>query len=112
MGWMATTTGSETGNGKKREGVIVSYAPATGEALGEVPIASREHVKQAVQRARVAQEVWAQLPIEECCERILRWRDAIVDDAELIVDLLCKECGKPRTEALAHEVVVTADLAT
>src|SRR5690242_12823013 len=111
MGWLAPSV-SDSGNGKKREGVIVSYAPATGEAIGEVPICSREQVRAAVDKARLAQQGWAQLPIEERCERILRFRDAIVDHAEAIVDLLVRECGKPRIEALSHEVLVTADLAT
>jgi acyl-CoA reductase-like NAD-dependent aldehyde dehydrogenase len=110
MGWLGTAV--ESGNGKRREGVIVSYAPATGEALGEVPILSKEAVKKAVDKARVAQESWGLLPIEERCERILKFRDAIVDRAEAIVDLIVQECGKPRNEALAHEVLVTADLAT
>src|SRR5688500_10996830 len=103
MGWLGTV-GTESGNGKRREGVIVSYAPATGEALGEVPILGKDAVRKAVERARVAQEAWGLLPIEERCERILKLRDAIVDKAEAIVDLIVQECGKPRNEALAHEV--------
>jgi len=103
---------SVTSVGKESKRVIVSYAPATGEALGEVPVMTPEEVGAAVKRARLAQESWALLPIEERCERILRFRDVFVDRAEEVVDLLSRECGKPRTEALAHEVAVTADLAT
>jgi succinate-semialdehyde dehydrogenase/glutarate-semialdehyde dehydrogenase len=103
---------SQTGNGKGKSGVIQSYAPATGEAIGEVPIRGADEVRDAVARARVAQEAWALLPIEERCERILRFRDAIVDRAEEIIELIVRECGKPRAEALTHEVMVTVDLAT
>jgi succinate-semialdehyde dehydrogenase/glutarate-semialdehyde dehydrogenase len=103
---------SQTGNGKGKSSVIKSYAPATGEEIGEVPIRTATEVRDAVQRARVAQEAWGLLPIEERCERILRFRDAIVDRAEEIVELLVRECGKPRAEALTHEVMVTVDLAT
>ena len=102
----------QTGNGKGKSAVIKSYAPATGEEIGEAPIRSATEVRDAVQRARVAQEAWALLPIEERCERILRFRDAIVDRAEEIVELLVRECGKPRAEALTHEVMTTVDLAT
>lgn len=110
MGQLAGVPQTSNGKGKKQH--ITSYAPATGEALGQVPVQSADEVREAVGRARVAQESWGLLPIEERCQRILRFRDAIVDRAEEIVELLVQECGKPRAEALTHEVMVTADLAT
>jgi acyl-CoA reductase-like NAD-dependent aldehyde dehydrogenase len=91
---------------------IRSYAPATGELLGEAPNMSATEVKQAVDRARTAQEAWGSLPIEERCERILRYRGALVDRADELVDLLTRECGKPKHESLMHEVMVVADIAT
>jgi len=91
---------------------IQSYAPATGELIGEVKVTPAEDVKRAVEKARRAQEAWGALPIEERCERVLRFRDAVVDRADEIVDLIVRECGKPRHEALLHEVLVVADLAT
>ncbi|WP_232379985.1 aldehyde dehydrogenase family protein [Polyangium fumosum] len=108
--------GNVTGSGPGANGhaatKIRSYAPATGELLGEVKVTSADEVKRAVERARRAQEAWGALPVEERCERVLRFRDAIVDRADEIVDLLVRECGKPRHEALLHEVMVAADLAT
>ncbi len=112
MGQLVGVPETTQGNGKGQQTRIISYAPATGEVLGDVPIESADAVRAAVERARAAQEAWALLPIEERCERILRFRDAIVDRAEEIVELLVKECGKPRAEALMHEVMVTVDLAT
>ena len=91
---------------------IRSYAPATGELIGEAPNMSAAEVKQAVERARTAQEAWGSLPVEERCERILRYRGALVDRADELVDLLTRECGKPRHESLMHEVMVVADIAT
>jgi acyl-CoA reductase-like NAD-dependent aldehyde dehydrogenase len=91
---------------------IRSYAPATGELVGEAPNTTPEEVKQAVARARRAQEAWGALPVEERAARVLRFRDAIVDRSDEIVDLLTRECGKPRHEALLHEVMVVADIAT
>lgn len=89
-----------------------SYAPATGELLGEAPNMSAEEVKATVARARRAQEAWGALPVEERCERVLRFRDALVEREAEVIDLLTRECGKPRHEALLHELVVVADLAT
>ena len=112
MGLLAGHPSTSNGNGKGKQRRIVSYAPATGEVLGEAPIADADAVEQAVRRARAAQASWALLPIEERAERLLRFRDAIVDRADDLVDLLVRECGKPRIEALTHEVMVVADLIT
>jgi succinate-semialdehyde dehydrogenase/glutarate-semialdehyde dehydrogenase len=91
---------------------LASYAPATGELLGEVRVASKEDVAAVVTRARRAQAAWEVLPIEERCERILRFRDALAEHATELVDLIARECGKPKQEALVHEVMTTLDLAT
>ena len=92
--------------------VIRSYAPATGQLLGEVPVSSKEQVAAVVARARRAQEAWAVLPIEERCERLLRLRDALSERAAELVEVISRECGKPKQEALAHEVITVLDLAT
>jgi acyl-CoA reductase-like NAD-dependent aldehyde dehydrogenase len=110
-------TETET-NGKTNASVsdvastLKSYAPATGELLGEVPVATKDQVAAVVARARKAQAAWGVLPVEERADRILRLRDAIVDRADEIVEVVSTECGKPRTEALMHEVTLVADLAT
>jgi succinate-semialdehyde dehydrogenase/glutarate-semialdehyde dehydrogenase len=91
---------------------VKSYAPATGELLGEAPDMSAEDVRAVVARAQKAQEAWGALPIEERCERVLRFRDALVEREAEVVDLIARECGKPRHEALLHELMVVADLAT
>jgi succinate-semialdehyde dehydrogenase/glutarate-semialdehyde dehydrogenase len=91
---------------------IRSYAPASGELLGEVPISSKDEIAAIVARARRAQAAWAVLPVEERCERLLRFRDAIAERAAELVELISRECGKPKQEALTHEVITTLDLAT
>lgn len=65
-----------------------------------------------VTRARAAQEGWAVLPVEERCERILRLRDALVDEADALVESITRDTGRPPIEGLAHEVFVVADLAS
>jgi len=92
--------------------VVRSYAPATGDLLGEVPVASREAVIATVARARKAQAAWAVLPIEERVARVTRLRDALVERADDLVEIVTRECGKPRHEALVHEVMTLVDLTT
>ena len=103
----------ETTNGSApHPTTIKSYAPATGELLGEVRVSSRDDVAAAVIRAKKAQATWAVLPIEERAERLYRLRDALVERADEIVDVVSRECGKPKHDALSHEVMVTVDLLT
>jgi len=114
MGVVAFQGGAAVGRNGARAGgdAIQSYAPASGDLLGEVPVMSSEEIFAVVERARKAQAAWGVLPVAERCERLLRLRDAIVDHAEDIVETITRECGKPRHEALAHEVTIIADLLT
>ncbi|GAC1351645.1 MAG: aldehyde dehydrogenase family protein [Polyangiales bacterium] len=91
---------------------IKSYAPATGALLGEVEIASVDDVTRAVASARKAQSSWKQLRRTDRVQQVLAFRDAMMERADELVDLLSRECGKPRHEALLHEVIPVADLAT
>jgi len=89
---------------------ITSINPATGAPLGEVPEMSADEVRAAVERARAAQRAWAELPLEVRCRRVARFADVLMDRAEEVIDLLVREGGKTRLEALGMEVVVVADL--
>jgi acyl-CoA reductase-like NAD-dependent aldehyde dehydrogenase len=91
---------------------IVSFNPATGEPLGEVPVLAASEVRAAVERGRAAQQSWGQVPPQERGRRILALRKAIVARAEEIAQALALESGKTKTEALAAEVFLVADLTT
>jgi acyl-CoA reductase-like NAD-dependent aldehyde dehydrogenase len=111
---VATTNGHNGSHSTARgsEDTIKSYAPASGVLLGEAPVHSKEDVAQTVARAKRAQAAWGVLPIEERCDRVLQFRDAMVDRADEIIEIISRECGKPKNEALLHEVMPICDLAT
>jgi succinate-semialdehyde dehydrogenase/glutarate-semialdehyde dehydrogenase len=90
---------------------VRTFAPASGELLAELPVTSDAEVRRIVARARKAQAAWAVLPVEERASRLLRLRDALADRAEDLVQTVSRECGKPRHEALVHEVTTLLDLA-
>src|SRR4029434_9334945 len=100
MGWIegkpTTVSGSDGASDKN----LVSYAPLSGEKLGESRIAGSAEIAQAFERARSAQASWAALPVERRCDLVKNLRDEIIRRAEEILDILAKECGKPRVEAL------------
>jgi succinate-semialdehyde dehydrogenase/glutarate-semialdehyde dehydrogenase len=89
---------------------IVSINPATGERLGEVPDMGAEQVRAAVASARAAQQAWAQQSVEARCRRVLRFAEVLMAKAEEVIELLVREGGKTRLEALGMEVVLVADL--
>jgi acyl-CoA reductase-like NAD-dependent aldehyde dehydrogenase len=89
-----------------------SGAPARGELVGELQVSSDDEVRRVVERARKAQTAWARLPVEERAHRLLRLRDAIAERAEDLVECVSRESGRPRYEALLHEVVVLLDWTT
>jgi succinate-semialdehyde dehydrogenase/glutarate-semialdehyde dehydrogenase len=91
-------------------GSITSINPATGEVIGEVPDTGAADVRVAVDKARTAQRAWAQLPIEARCKRVLRFAEVLMARAEEVIDVLVRESGKTRLEALGMEVILVADL--
>jgi succinate-semialdehyde dehydrogenase/glutarate-semialdehyde dehydrogenase len=69
-----------------------------------------EQVRAAVASARAAQREWARVPLEQRCRRVARFADVLMSRAEDVIDLLVREGGKTRLEALGMEVVLVADL--
>src|SRR5580704_17938231 len=94
---------------ERPENRVRTFAPATGELLAEIPVTTDEEVRRTVARARKAQAAWAVLPIAERMARLLRLRDALAERAEDLVEVVSRECGKPRHEALVQEVTTLLD---
>lgn len=90
--------------------VITVRNPATGDVVGEAPIAPPDEVRRAVERARAAQVEWGGLPVRERCRRMQKFRKALADRADDLAMHLVRENGKPRQEALLHEVINLVDL--
>lgn len=104
---MATQTIPTVQTKKARE--IISYDPATGEEVGRAPLASREDVQRAVDRARAAQPAWAQLSFRDRARVILKARELMLAERDEIAKLVSRETGKPVAEALSMEIVPTLD---
>jgi acyl-CoA reductase-like NAD-dependent aldehyde dehydrogenase len=80
--------------------VLTSYDPATGEALGAVPIAGPEQVAAAVARARAAFPTWRALGYTGRAKHLLAWRDEILASRDELATLYTRENGKPLGEAM------------
>jgi acyl-CoA reductase-like NAD-dependent aldehyde dehydrogenase len=80
-------------------------SPVTLESIGEFDAATATEVQAAVDRGRKAQREWASKSFAERAEVLWRWVDVIVERQDDIVDLVIKETGKARYEAIAMEVM-------
>jgi len=67
-------------------------------------------VHAAITPARTAQREWARVPLETRCRRVARFAEVLMSRADEVIDILTREAGKTRLEALGMEVVVVADL--
>jgi len=82
--------------------MIDSINPSTGEIVGSVPIATPDEVRAAVARARAAQPAWEALSLDERVEKLLAAGPAMLERAEELGALLCREMGKPLGEAIGE----------
>ncbi len=89
---------------------LTSIAPATGEPLAQIPASSVDDVAAAFQRARKAQADWAQVPLKERVELLLRLHDLVLDRQQDILDVVQWESGKARKHAFEEvcDVALTA----
>lgn len=90
---------------------VESIDPATGEVIGRFKTARPEFAPEALARARHAQEKWAARPIAERCALLRRFRDLVFERREEIADIISRETGKPRVEALFAEILFALDTA-
>ncbi len=84
---------------------LVSYDPATGARLGEVPAVDKAGVIQAVARARLAQPAWSATPLRDRRRLVRQLNHVLRSRIDAVAELLCRENGKPRTEALITELL-------
>lgn len=85
------------------DGKIIEVTnPATNELIDTVPDASIEDVNAAVEAAHEAQKEWAKVSIHDRGELLKKFVTLVEENAEELATTLCKETGKPITEAKAE----------
>ncbi len=93
-----------------RARMITVKNPASGEQVAQVPVSSALDVQEAVARARRAGAGWRELSPKERAGYLLAARDWLVTHDQEVVEIICAETGKPRSEALLAEVFYGCDL--
>jgi len=72
---------------------------ATGDEIARVPALGAKETKAAIEAAHRAMPAWARLTAKERSQILRRWYDLIVANADELGLLLCREMGKPLSEA-------------
>jgi acyl-CoA reductase-like NAD-dependent aldehyde dehydrogenase len=83
---------------------IECFDPATREPLGQVAIDDAKAVQQAVARARRAAARWRDTSFAERRRVLARVLDRVLDDDDRLVELVVRDCGKTRENALMGEI--------
>ncbi|HUA00490.1 MAG TPA: aldehyde dehydrogenase family protein [Candidatus Aquilonibacter sp.] len=90
---------------------VDSIDPSTGEAIARFEATDPAALPAILARARAAQSAWAARPIGDRCAALRRLRDAIFDLRDEIADVISRETGKPRVEAVFAEIILALDTA-
>jgi succinate-semialdehyde dehydrogenase/glutarate-semialdehyde dehydrogenase len=88
------------------EDQVTTYCPFDNEPLGSIPQSTAADVEEAFQRARIAQQQWAQTGIGERKRLMLRLHDLLLDRQTEIMDLIGLESGKVRKHAFEEPLHV------
>lgn len=86
----------------------VSFNPATLEEVSRVPNTDLARFPEIMKRARAAQKQWAALSFSARRAHVLKMRDYVVEHAEELAQIVSRENGKSRLDALTTEVIPSA----
>ena len=91
-------------------GTLAVYEPGSGKLVGEVRVSTPAQVREAVASARLLQLEWSGRPLRDRVAVLLAFKQLLLDRAEEVGDLIVRENGKTKNEALFMEVLPVADL--
>lgn len=90
---------------------VESIEPGTGEVWRRFEHATADEIRAATGVARQAQLAWAADGLDRRLAVLERFHDVLLERRREVAKTISRENGKPVSEAMASEVVVTLDLA-
>ncbi|HEY0703943.1 MAG TPA: aldehyde dehydrogenase family protein [Candidatus Acidoferrales bacterium] len=90
---------------------IDSLNPATNEINATFDATPIPQLPKIFESARRAQKEWSAQPLRARAAALKNLRDAIFTNREKIADVISREAGKPRVEAIFAEVLLALDTA-
>jgi len=83
------------------------FAPFTGELLHDLPLSSVDDVREAADRARLAQLAWQSAGFAHRRRILLRAHDLLLERRDLLMDAVQTETGKTRGQAFEEVFIGT-----
>lgn len=83
----------------KSPSTFESLNPATGEVVGVFPLTTKDEVNDAVSRAKVAADRWANLSFRARNIVLRDWASILTRDMKEAAELIHRETGKPLSDA-------------
>ncbi|MCM0607331.1 MAG: aldehyde dehydrogenase family protein [Xanthomonadaceae bacterium] len=84
-------------------------SPVNQEILDEVDLTDLGELPGLFLKAKQTQEKWALVKVSERARLLVDLKEVIIQHMDEISDLICKENGKPRTEAMVHDIITSLE---
>jgi acyl-CoA reductase-like NAD-dependent aldehyde dehydrogenase len=99
-------------NGSNLKGMerIVVKSPADGSVVGEVAVTPPAAIEKMIARAHEAHLHWREVPLHQRVEPLRRLKRLILQERHAIAELVAREQGKPRIEAMIVELFPPLDV--
>lgn len=93
---------------KEPADITITYNPASGEETARIEHTDIDTMPQRFEKARRAQQEWANLSFKQRATHILKMREYILDHLDELAEIVSTDNGKTRLAALITEVVPSA----
>ncbi|MFE3973759.1 MULTISPECIES: aldehyde dehydrogenase family protein [unclassified Peribacillus] len=94
---------------EKIQGKWDVYSPATGEKIAEFVPTPLTSIPDIYKKSRYAFQAWSSLPIKERLLYLKRLRLLMVEKMDEIAEVISKDTGKVKIEALVADIMPTID---
>ncbi len=85
------------------------FSPATGEEIGQLKETPLDKVPELYRQSHQVFETWSTFSIMQRIQYIKQFRLLIIKKMDEIVDIISKDTGKVKTEALIADIMPTLD---
>ena len=92
---------------KREINYTICKNPSTGEEIGKSKLNTPDDLRNAVAKAKKVQPQWAEKSFDERKKAMLKVRDYVVENADELADIINRDNGKTRTEAMTAEILGT-----
>ena len=89
------------------ENIFFSYSPINGKKTGPYKNMNKKEVSDLIKKASLAKEQWASISVKQRLFYLKKIIKTIVENADYYSELIHKDNGKSKIEALTTEIIAT-----